>query len=226
MDCDHIIKELKKHSSKESVKGMERFGINPSRSLGVAIPILRKLAKQIGRNHDLSLQLWSTGIHEARILASMIEEYDMVTERQMEEWVAGFDSWDVCDQCCGNLFDKTKFIRKKIHEWSKRKEEYVKRASFAMIAWFAFHDRKAKDSEFIQFLSIIKACSTDERKYVKKAVNWALRQIGKRNMILNKEAIRISLEIQKIPSTSARWIASDALRELRGEAVKSRLVKK
>jgi len=204
---------------------MERFGINPSRTLGVAIPILRKLAKQIGRNHDLSLQLWSTGIHEARILASMIEEYDMVTERQMEEWVGGFDSWDVCDQCCGNLFDKTKFVHKKIHEWSKRKEEYVKRASFAMIAWFAFHDRRAKDTEFIQFLSIIKACSTDERKYVKKAVNWALRQIGKRNIILNKEAIRISLEIQKIPSTSARWISSDALRELRGEAVKRKLNK-
>ncbi len=210
------MKRLRALSNPKNVEGMARFGINPENTLGVSIPNLRKLAKEIGKDHALAQQLWSSGIHEARILACFIDEPELVTEGQMERWAEDFDSWDVCDQVCGNLFDKTRFAYGKAFEWSKRKEEFVKRAGFAMMAWLAVHDKKADDAEFIKFLPIIKRESIDERNFVRKAVNWALRQIGKRNGKLKKEAIRTAREILKShsKSRSARWIASDALREL------------
>lgn len=220
---EEIIKKLKKLSNSKSVEGMARFGIRPDRALGISIPKLRKMAKEIGKNHKLALQLWESKIHEARILAGLIDEVDKVTTKQMDFWIKGFDSWDVCDMVCANLFDKTPFAFKKAVEWTKRKEEFEKRAGFALMACLAWHDKEANDNKFIKFFPAIKKGSDDERNYVKKAVNWALRQIGKRNKNLNKEAIKIALTIQKIESRSALCIANDALRELKSEAVQKRL---
>ena len=226
MQYNDIIQRLKSLSDPEAVKGMARFGINPENTYGVSVPDLRKIARGISTDHALAEQLWASGIHEARILASMIDEPEMVTEAQMESWVKDFDSWDVCDQCCSNLFDKTGLARSKAAEWSKREEEFVKRAGFTLMATLAVHDKKAVDEEFVKFLPVIKRESTDNRNFVKKAVNWALRQIGKRNLNLNKMAIKAAEEIQQIDSKSARWIAADAIRELTGEAVQKKLSQK
>jgi 3-methyladenine DNA glycosylase AlkD len=207
----------------ESVKGMARFGIRSENAYGISIPDLRQLAKQIGTNHDLALGLWSSGIHEARILAGMMDDPAAVTEDQLERWVADFDSWDLCDQCCSNLFDKTPYAYRKAIEWSKRKQEYVKRAGFVLMAVLAVHDKKAGDRQFLRFLPVIKREATDARNFVKKAVNWALRQIGKRNRTLNQAAIEVGKEIRSIDSKSAGWIANDALRELTSEKIQKRL---
>ena len=220
---EDILRKLESLADPKAVEGMARFGINARNTFGVSIPNLRAMAKKIGRNHVLTQQLWSSGIHEARILASMIDAPDMVTEEQMDSWVQDFDSWDVCDQCCSNLFDKAKFAHQKAMEWSRRNEEFVKRAGFVLMAALSVHDRKAKDEAFLKLLPIIKRESTDDRNFVKKAVNWALRQIGKRNTALNGAAIETAKEIQKADSKSARWIASDAFRELASEAVQKRL---
>jgi 3-methyladenine DNA glycosylase AlkD len=218
-----IIKKLRTLSNPENVKGMARFGINPENTLGISIPVLRKMAKEIGKNHALAQDLWSTGIHEARLLSCFIDDPKKVTEEQMESWVRDFDSWDVCDQCCMNLFDKTPYAVARAIEWSSREDTFVKRAGFAIMASLAFHDKKAGDEIFIGFLEEIKKQSEDDRNFVKKAVNWALRQIGKRNSNLNKLAIKTSQEIQGIDSKAARWIAADATKELTGEAVQKRL---
>ena len=202
---------------------MARFGINTGNSYGVSVYDLQKLAREIGKDHTLAQQLWASGIHEARILASMVDKPEMVADMQMEQWVKDFDSWDVCDLSCSNLFDKTQFAYQKAEAWSKREEEFVKRAGFVLMAVLAVHDKTATDEEFLKFMPIIKRESTDDRNFVKKAVNWALRQIGKRNLNLNKMAIKTAREIQQIDSKSARWIASDAIRELTGEAVQKRL---
>jgi len=223
MTSREIIIQLKKHSDPKDKKGMARFGINPKYALGVRIPILRSLAKEIGKDHKLAQDLWKTKIHEARILASMIDEPGKVTEKQMEQWVKGFNSWDLCDQCCMNLFDKLPIAWGKAIEWTKRDGEFVRRAGFALMACLAWHDRKAKDKDFIKFFSIIKKYSIDERNFVKKAVNWALRQIGKRNLNLNKKAIKVAKEIKKIDSQGAKWIANDALRELTSEKIQASL---
>jgi 3-methyladenine DNA glycosylase AlkD len=217
MQYDEIIKQLKSLSDPEAVAGMARFGIKSEKTLGVSIPNLRKIAKKTGKNHPLALQLWDSGIHEARILAGMVDDPEMVTEEQMESWIKDFDSWDVCDQCCLNLLDKTEFAYQKAIEWSERSEEFVKRTGFVLMAQFAVHDKKASDEDFMQFFPIIKREATDKRNFVKKAVNWALRQIGKRNLNLNDKAIEIAKEIQQLDSKSAKWIASDALLELTSE---------
>ncbi|MBD3208440.1 MAG: DNA alkylation repair protein [Candidatus Nealsonbacteria bacterium] len=201
---------------------MERFGINTKKSFGVSVSEIRKLAKETGKNHRLARRLWKTGIREARILASLIDDSKAVTEKQMEDWVRGFDSWDVCDLTCSNLFDKTPYAYKKAREWSRRGEEFVKRAGFVLMAVLSVHDKNAENKKFEQFLPLIKKHSSDERNFVKKAVNWSLRQIGKRNLSLNKKAIQVAKEIAEIDSKSARWIARDTLRELTSERVKKR----
>ena len=218
-----IIKKLKSLSDPDAVKGMARFGINPKTAYGVSIPNLSKIARETGPNQYLAQQLWMSGIHEARILACLIDEPELVTETQMDRWVKDFDSWDVCDQCCSNLFDKTPFAYQKAEAWSKREEEFVKRAGFVLMAALSVHDKMATDEGFAKFLPMIKREATDERNFVKKAVNWALRQIGKRNLNLNKMAIKTAEEIKQIDSKSARWIAADAIRELTSEAIQNRL---
>ncbi len=199
---------------------MARFGITATNTLGIPMPTLRKIAKEIGKDHNLAQQLWDSGIHEAKILASFIDDPKLVTAKQMDQWVADFDSWDVCDQVCGSLFDKTPFIHKKIFQWAKDKREFVRRTAFASIAWLAVHDKKTKDSYYANFFPIIKRYATDERNFVKKAVNWALRQIGKRNKKLNKLALILAHEILKIDSKTAQWVAKDAIRELEAKQFK------
>jgi len=193
---------------------MARFGISPKNNFGVLIPTLRKLAKEIGKNHSLSLKLWKSKIHDARLLAIFIDDPGQVTEKQMDSWVSDFDSWDVCDQCCSTLFDKSKLVHKKIVQWSKDSREFVRRAGLVLIATSAVHHKQWLDKDFIKYLPLIKKYSIDERNFVKKAVNWALRQIGKRNAKLSKAAIGCAKEIQKIDAKAAKWVARDALREL------------
>lgn len=226
MNSKQIISELKSHANPKNVEGMARFGINPKNILGVSTPVLRKMAKETGKNHKLAQELWKSKIHEARILACFIDEPEKVTKSQITSWARDFDSWDICDQCCGNLFDKTPFAWEKAYELVHRKEEFVRRTGFVLMATLSVHDKKAKNSDFEKFFSLLKQYSTDERNFVKKAVNWALRQIGKRNLTLNKKAIKLAKEIQKIDSKSAKWIANDALRELQSEKVLERLRKK
>lgn len=222
-----VIARLRSLADPRQLEGMARFGIGVENTPGgIGVPVLRKLAREIGKNHRLAQELWKSGIHEARHLAAMIDEPVRVTEAQMERWVKQFDSWDVCDGCCLNLFDKTPFAFRKATEWSRREEEFVKRAAFSLMAVLAVHDKSLTDEKFEKLLSIIKRESTDERNFVKKAVNWALRQIGKRNLRLNRSAIETAEDIRKIDSPSARWIAADALRELRSDAVQKRLQQK
>jgi 3-methyladenine DNA glycosylase AlkD len=223
ISVEHAIDELRRRGSPKAVAGMLRFGIQTGKALGVSVPQLRELAKQLGTRHELAQELWKTGIHEARILASMIDDPAKVSEAQMERWAADFDSWDVVDGCCGNLFDRTEFAIRKAHEWSKRKGEYVKRAGFVLMAEMAVHDKNASDKTFLDFLPVIVREASDERNFVKKAVNWALRQIGKRNASLNAAATKTCAEIKSSHSRSGNWIAADALRELTSAAVKKKL---
>ena len=211
---DQVIVMLHQHANPQNAEGMARFGIRSAHLLGIAIPALRKMAREIGRNHTLALELWHSGIHEARILASMLADPHLVTPQQMEAWVNDFDSWDLCDQVCGNLFDKTPYAYQKAIEWCHREPEFVRRAGFVMMAELAVHDKKAADESFLPFFPLIQQYATDERNFVKKAVNWALRQIGKRNPSLLVQAIACANSIQQIDSKTAQWVAKDALREL------------
>jgi 3-methyladenine DNA glycosylase AlkD len=221
---EQILKKLNSMENPKNVAGMARFGIRPHRKvLGISVTTLRALAKEVGKDHRLSLKLWRNGVHEARVLACLIDDPEEVTEEQMDTWVNGFDSWDICDLCCGNLFDRTELAYRKAFEWSAMEEEYVKRAGYVMMAALSVHDKAAGDEKFLAFLPVIIAGSGDDRNFVKKAVNWALRQIGKRNRRLNKAAIEAGEKIAKRKFSSARWIASDALRELRSEKIRNRL---
>jgi 3-methyladenine DNA glycosylase AlkD len=220
---EEVLKRLNAAARPDQLKDMAKFGMAVERRLGISIPNLRKLAKEVGKNHDLALALWKTRIAEAMILASMIDNPKQLTEAQMEDWVIGFDSWDVCDQVCDNLFDKLPLAWAKTIDWAEREEEFVKRSAFSLIAYLACHDKQANDEKFIGLLPVIIQQSLDERNFVKKAVNWALRSIGKKNLNLNQAAINAAKEIQRLDSRTARWIASDALRELESEAVQRRL---
>jgi len=220
---EEALEMLRARAEPGSVEGMARYGMTLDGRLGVRVPEMRKIAKKLGRDHRLALGLWETEVPEARILASMVDDPRRLTDQQMDDWAAGFDSWDVCDQVCMNLFDKSPLAWRKVAEWSEREEEFVKRAAFALIACLAWHDKTATDERFIELLPIIRREATDERNYVKKAASWALRHIGKRNRALNAAAIAEAREIGRIDSRAARWIASDAIRELEGEAVQRRL---
>jgi 3-methyladenine DNA glycosylase AlkD len=223
MRCGEILNVLKNLGDPRNVEGMARFGIKPAVALGVPKPALRRLAKDLGKDHDLAQRLWASGVHEARVLASMIDDPAKVTEAQIKSWAGDFDNWDICDQCCMNLFWKTAFAYEKAEEWSANGKEFVKRAGFALMASLAIHDKAAGDAAFGIFLTIIKREAVDDRNFVRKAVNWALRQIGKRNAGLRQKAIQVALGLQQAESKSARWIGSDALRELTSDAVRDRV---
>ncbi len=214
VNYEEIIRRLTSESEPDTAAGMARFGIHSEHTYGVSIPRLRKIAREAGKDHDLAQQLWSSGIHEARILASMVDVPQRVAEKQMDAWAKDFDSWAVCDQCCNNLFYKTKIAYKKAFQWTGRKEKFVKRAGFTLMAVLAAHDKTASNKEFIKFFPLIIRESVDNRNFVKKAVNRALRQIGKRDPVLKRAAIKTAKGIHAIDSKSARWIASDAIREL------------
>lgn len=223
MRYEDIIGRLEKLSDPKALAGMAKFGITPAHAYGVKIPPLRKIAKEAGRNHELAAKLWAKDTRETRMLAAMTDEPDKVTEEQMESWVREFNYWEICDQVIMNLFDRTRFTWKKASEWPEREEEFVRRAGFALIARLAWTDKEATDKDFDKFFPLIRKHSADGRDMVKKAVNWALRQIGKRNLALNRKAIALAKEIRKLDSKPAKWVASDALRELQSDAVQKRL---
>jgi 3-methyladenine DNA glycosylase AlkD len=202
---------------------MARYGIEASKAYGVKVPVLRAMAKDYRRQHELALTLWETGIHEARLLATMIADPKQITEAQIDAWAGDFNSWDIVDQFCLNLLRHTPYAYAKVFEWCEREEEFFKRAAFSQIAVLGVHDKKAPDEQMEQFFPLIIAAATDERNFVRKAVNWALRQIGKRNLALNAEAITVAEQIAQIDSRAARWIAKDALRELHSEKIQTRL---
>jgi 3-methyladenine DNA glycosylase AlkD len=222
MEAEEIICLLRSHGNPAAVAGMAGYGITTDRAYGVTVPQLRKLAKSIGTDRTIAEALWRSGAHEARILASMVMPARELTNEIMERWVRDFDSWDLCDQCCNNLFRKTPAARAKAVEWHARPEEFVRRAGFVLMACLAVHDKAAPDDVFRSFLAHIGDAEDDERNFVKKAANWALRQIGKRNAVLNRAAIETAESLQKRDSKSSRWIASNALRELRSSKVHSK----
>ncbi|MFC1936565.1 DNA alkylation repair protein [Chloroflexota bacterium] len=226
MTVEEILKELKALGSPGDAAGMARFGINTEKAFGIRIPALRALAKRIGKDHALAQTLWDTEFHEARILASMIDDPAEVTEAQMEAWVLDFNSWDLCDQVCGNLFDKTEIAFEKAVEWIGREEEYVKRAGFAIPAWAAFHLKKLPDEDFEIFFPLAVGAATDERNFVKKAVSWALRNVGKRSLGLHARALETAREIEKNQDKTAQWIARDVIKELSDKKQIERLKKK
>jgi 3-methyladenine DNA glycosylase AlkD len=220
-----ILTKLKSKAKPHNLPGMARYGINTENRLGVQIPELRQLAKETGKNHQIALELWQTGIAEACILATMIDEPEKVTEQQMENWVKDINSWDIDDQTTMNLFEKTPLAWKKITDWSQRPEEFVKRTAYSLLACLAWHNKTASDQQFTQLFPVIVSGATDERKSIQKAVSWALRTIGKRNPQLNRAAIQLAQEIQQTTTKPARWVANDVTRELQSQAVQSRLQK-
>jgi 3-methyladenine DNA glycosylase AlkD len=212
-ELQEIISQLKALAVPANISGMARFGINPNNTLGVSMPKIRKLGKR-KKDHDLALALWETGIHEARILASIIDQPALLTSQQMDSWTADFDSWDVCDQVCGNLYSRSPLAVEKALFWSKSDQEFVKRAGFALMAYIAVHGKKVPDTVFIQFLETIESSAEDDRNFVRKAVNWALRQIGKRGGELYQPALEVSRRLALSTDKTARWVGTDAEKEL------------
>jgi 3-methyladenine DNA glycosylase AlkD len=209
-----VLEALEQLAQPQHLTGMRRFGINTGRALGVNIPRLRKLARELRRNHDLALSLWATEVHEARLLGTMVAQPERLTAAQMEAWARDFDSWDLCDGACGNLFCRTALAWEMAPAWAAREEEFVRRAGFVLMATLAVHQKTAPDAAFLAFFPLLERYAPDERNFVKKAVNWALRQIGKKNAVLRQEAIELARRIREQPHRSSRWIAADALREL------------
>lgn len=226
MSVKEIINKLKEKSDPKKKEGMMRYGINPDNALGVSMPDINSISKQYKNDHQLALKLWETGINEARVVAALIDDKNQVTEDQMEKWVNDLNSWDVCDQLVMKLFDRTPYAWKKACEWADRDKEFVKRAGFAMMASLAIHDKKAPDEAFDTFFDYIIKKSDDNRNFVKKAVNWALRQIGKRNHNLRKKALKVSSRILESKTKSGNWIARDAIRELENERIIARIDRK
>ncbi len=214
---------LQQDARPAELAGMARFGIDVRQRLGLSMPAMRRAAKTLGHDHALALELWNTGIPDARIVAGMVAEPARLSSRQMDAWARDFNSWDVCDQVCGSAFLASPLAWRKVAAWAARRDEFVRRAAFALLATLAVHDKAASDERFVAALPLIEAAAGDERNFVKKAVNWALRNIGKRNPALNAAAIAAARRIQQQDSRSARWIAADALRELSSEAVRARL---
>jgi 3-methyladenine DNA glycosylase AlkD len=220
---DETINKLKEMGDPNNVAGMARYGISTEGTLGVPMPALRSIAKQIGKNHELALELWQSGLHEGRILAALVAEPLKTDREMMESWVHEFDSWDVCDQVCANLFSRAKAAYEVIPGWTASEEQFVRRAGFVMMAALAVHDKKASDAVFVGFFPLIEKGAGDDRNYVKKAINWAIRQIGKRNLDLREECVALSERLKVQDTPNARWIATDALRELNSPKVLARL---
>jgi 3-methyladenine DNA glycosylase AlkD len=223
VSVDSILSWLKKHSSAATREGMARYGIASNNASGVTVADIRRLGKQIGRNHQLALALWQTGSYEARMLTPFVDDPTSVTPSQMDRWCRDFDSWAICDALCFHLFDKTPHAWKKIGQWSDARAEFVKRASFALLASVALHDKTAPDNPFLDSLALIERAACDDRNFVKKAVSWALRGIGKRNPALHVAAVKLASRLAKSDDRAARWIGKDALRDLATAATRKRL---
>jgi 3-methyladenine DNA glycosylase AlkD len=221
-----VLRELKEVADPRVREKMAYFGVNVPKAHGITAPVLHTFARHIGKDHELAEQVWESGIHEAKILAALIAEPEKVTSAQMERWVRDFNSWDVVDAACCYLYAFAAPAWEKIYEWSSREKEFEKRAAFSLAAYLSYKDKTSPDARFEKFLRVIEREAHDERNFVRKAVNWALRNIGKRNLPLNRAAIAAAEKIRKQNTTSARWIAADALRELKSDAVQNRLHKK
>lgn len=214
MTAAELIAELQARANPENVAGMARFGICSEGTLGVSVAEIRQLARRAGRDHAVALELWDSGIHEARILATIVERPECLSRKQMHAWARDFDSWDLCDQACMNLFWRSPDAWDVVQKWSNARAEFVRRAAFALIASLASKQRNTAEDRWDEALAMIVAASTDERNFVRKAVNWALRGIGKRSPELRVRAIATARRIAEIDSRAARWIAADTLREL------------
>lgn len=223
MQLQEIIDRLELLSMPENIEGMARFGITPEKTYAIKIPELRKIAKEIGKNHDMALKLWKLDFRETKILACMIDDPKLVSSKQLDDWVLEFDYWEICDQCCMNLFRKTSFAYDKIYEWGKHEDEFVKRAAFSLLAVMAVHDKMQPDEKFEQYFPLIISASSDNRNFVKKAVNWALRSIGKKNRKLNASSIELAEKILDLNTKSSKWIATNALKELKSEKIRKKL---
>lgn len=229
--ADEVLSDLRSRANADNVRGMARYGISPVDALGVSMSLIRGIAKELRPErrsdpvaaHILARGLWDSGIHEARILAAIVDVPSLVTREQADSWVAALDSWDVCDQLCGNLLDKTAFAYSAAEEWAADEREFVRRAGFVLMAQLAVHDKKASNDPFLHCLTLIEHGADDDRNFVKKAVNWALRQIGKRDLALNVAAVAVALRLRDSESRAARWVASDALRELTSDEIRARL---
>lgn len=225
-DVDFVLAALKRLSAQKVRDGMSRFAIPNENALGVPVGDMRALAKKIGPNHELASALWQTKVYEARMMAAFLGEAEKVTPQQMDEWCADFDSWAICDTVCFALFDRASHAWEKVSEWAERDEEFVKRAAFALLASLVAHDKQADDANFLEGLQLIEAAAGDERNFVKKGVNWALRCIGKYKPALQAAAIGVAERLAASSNSASRWIGKDALRELRSPAVKKRLAKR
>ncbi len=220
---DEVVDLLKAQANPENKAGMARFGIDVDSALGLSMPRIRAIGSSTVKDHQLAEDLWQSGIHEARILAALVDKPQWVAREQCDRWALDFASWDVVDQVTGNLFDKTPFADELVHDWSKREEEFVKRAAFALIAWMAVHLKKQPDNSFLPYFPIIEREANDGRNFVKKAVNWGLRQIGKRSAELHTPALNLAEKLAASENSVERWIGTDAVKELNSDKIKARL---
>ena len=223
MTAEEILAELRGMASEHNREGMARYGLHARKVFGVSVGTLQALARQIGRDHALAARLWKTGWYEARMLAAFVDDPAQVTRAQMDAWAGDFENWGICDTVCMHLFDRTPYAWGKVGAWSRRREEFVKRAAFALLASLALHDKTTAEARFQRALVLIERASTDDRNFVKKGVNWALRAIGTRNDVLNTAAIEIAQRLAASPDPTARWVGKDALRGLTSPATRRRL---
>ncbi len=217
------LKWLKSHSTKATLDGMARYGIPSDNAFGVAMKDIKALGKKLGRHHELAAALWETGVYEARMVCSFVDDPALITPAQMDRWCRDFDNWAICDTICFNLFDRTPHAWAKVTQWSSKRNEFEKRTAFALLWSLSVHDKRADDEQFVQGLVLIERAADDERNFVKKAVNMALRAIGKRNRALNAAAVAAARRLADSQGAAARWVGRDALRELTSPAVTRRL---
>ncbi len=223
MEFEEVIEFFEKNFDENNLKTMKRLKAGSAKTYGIKMPVLRKLAKEIGTDHELAIKLWSHGYHDSRLLATLIEDPSEVSEEQLETWVHDFDSWDIVDQACINILYYMSSAIAKIPVWAESEEEFIKRTAFSLIAVIAVHDKKSENEYFEKFFQLIIDGSDDNRNFVKKAVNWALRSIGKKNKFLNKRALEVSNEILAIDCKSCKWIAKNAIKELESEKVQNKI---
>jgi len=226
MDTNEVLAWLRRTGTRRTVEGMARYGLPSDRAFGVTVGTMQAMAKRIGKDHDLAEALWASGWYEARMMAAFVGDPRRVTRRQMNAWAADFDNWGICDTACFHLFDRTPFAWEKARQWSKSPREFVKRAGFALMASLVAHDTAAPDREFPALLPLIEKGAHDERNFVKKGVNWALRAIGKRSSVLNAAAVASARRLALSDEPAPRGVGKDALRELAGPQVRSRLARR
>ena len=226
MDKDEVLAWLEKKGTRSTVEGMARYGIVAKHAFGVTMGTLKTLAKQLGTDHALSVALWDTGWYEARLLAALVGDPQRVTRRQMDAWARGFENWADCDTVCFKLWDRTPFAWEKVNQWATSPREFVKRGAFALMACLALHDKAASDAQFLDLLPLIEEGAQDDRNFVKKGVNWALRSVGRRNSVLNASAIAVAKRLSQSREAAPRWVGKDAMRELVSPKVREQLARR